>query len=154
MILPLEEWEVEHIHHFTHHKWCVRATELSQLRRRRFREYYAVEGAIEEISERTCYDERKTDKYAHRYFATNERMDIVAQTTNHGNAEYRECEFSPIEAVGGYLHAECCAVVLDKEEFKPRENLYLLTIEHICLNPNFEYLISYEQHDDYRCYDY
>ena len=82
MVAPLKEWEVEHVHNFTHHKWGVRAAKLCDCCRCRGRENQAIECAVEDVAESTRNDECQADKYACWRLLTNECVGVVAQTAN------------------------------------------------------------------------
>ena len=147
MVAPLEEREVEHIDHLAHHKWCVRAAKLRYVRWRRCREEQTVECAVDDVAECTSDYQRQPHNHTHGCLLADEIVGVVAQATHQHKAEERERQLAPIKSpLRGYLHTECSAIILDKEELKPIGNNHnRLSEVHRGLDPNLERLIRHKQ---------
>ena len=155
--VPLEERKVEHVDHLAHHESGVVAAQVCDRRGGRFREDQPVEGAVEDVAQRSGDDERQPDEDTRRGFAplvAQQVADQPAQPDDHRDAKEPQQQLAPVESARcGDVHAEGGAVVLDEAQLEPvgKDDDRLVEV-HVGLDPDLERLVRNEQQQDEQGY--
>ena len=112
----VDNWKIEHIHHFTEQKSGVPAAcrkEFCYLSECAFAEYHTVEERIDDIAEGAAEDGGEAQEDTCRgIFALEEFPDVYYDGYGKYHSEYREDEFAN---VASELHSEGHARIFNKK---------------------------------------
>ena len=150
-VVPLEQREVEHINHLAHQECAVTLAQRSHRERCRGCEDHSVEHRVDQITHRTCKNQRQTNNHTARRasLGTVQVVDVVAQTANHHYAEQAQQQLAPVYCARRVeLHTEGRTVVLHKVEVEPRQDLYRLVQAHRGFDPHLDDLVQHHKDED------
>lgn len=154
-VVPLKKRKIEHVHHLAHHKAGIVPAEMGDGQGCRFGKEQPVEGAVENIAECACENERSADERAIGHVAPSPHAvpDEVADDADHRHAEKSEQQFAPIETAGsGNVHAEGRSFVFDEKQLEPvRKDRDRFAECHVGFDPDFESLIRNQEEYDEEC---
>ena len=145
--IPFHEGEIEHIHYPALHQTviaCPPRHEFCYHGSRRIVEDHAVEEAVDNVSCRSCQDEREADDESDGFTPTTDDTHEIPQQDRHSyDAETGE------QLLVHQFHAKRHATVLCEQDIEPVGHMYALVEIHARLDSYLDDLVNHQRpYDD------